>query len=201
MLLSVGHAAHAHPTPYKGAKVLMFNQYESYQEYWLAYSPYENFSIAERFQYYKTEKATDHRPQVNYRLLRANEMGSQANVYLMAGPGFSGREKDSPAYFWHSTLAADWESRRYYTSVELGLSRGQIQEHMMQYRVGFAPYLGEYETLNTWFILEARYMTMIQSIPQQWELTPFLRFYYQNVLWEVGANQRGTFRFNFMLHL
>lgn len=185
----------AHPTPYQGATILMFNNYQAYQEFWAGYAPLQNFSIAERLQYYREFDAVEHRPQLNYRFFRSNDLTSQANGYLMAGSGFSTRP--SAGVFWHSTLELDWESRRYYTSAEVSLSRGGVREHMMQYRVGVAPYEGEYESLNTWAIFEARYTSM----DQLWELTPFLRFYYHNVLWEVGANQRGAFRFNFMMHL
>jgi hypothetical protein len=55
--------------------------------------------------------------------------------------------------------------------------------HNTKLRLGFAPYLAEFDELSFWLILEDRKST------EQSSVFPILRFYYRNALWEVGGTQ------------
>jgi hypothetical protein len=66
------------------------------------------------------------------------------------------------------------------------------------YRVGYAPFVAGYNDLNIWAIMQFDYNPDMRSEVQ---VTPFLRFYYKNVLWEMGASLRGNIYWQFMVHI
>ncbi|MCS6838423.1 MAG: hypothetical protein NZ480_06205, partial [Bdellovibrionaceae bacterium] len=67
--------------------------------------------------------------------------------------------------------------------------------YMSRQRIGLAPYFGSYNELSTWLILER--MSMGVSF-QEWR--QIVRFYFKNVLFELGWAWQGFAIFNFMMH-
>ncbi|MDE0151477.1 MAG: hypothetical protein OXK80_03125 [Bdellovibrionales bacterium] len=97
------------------------------------------------------------------------------------------------------------------------------------YRIGFAPYIAGMDTLQTWFVLmfqasaagtvnkdmrdyflkehkerEFPYRTSLitdnLAVGINWKITPLLRFFYKNVLWEIGSSLQSDFYLTLMLH-
>ena len=123
--------------------------------------------------------------QYNRLVRRWNETGSQANLYVKGAVGTAdpfGREGAELAGF--AGLAADWETRRWFTSYEirafdLGFDRSVRQAA----RVGVAPYVGDYGDLHTWLMLE------VENQPEAdtpTTLKPLVRFFYNVQLLELG---------------
>jgi hypothetical protein len=144
-------------------------------------------------------------PRLNFLLKRWNEPESQANVYLSAGSGLE-KYGDNTEPVHLGELVMDWESRKYYTYFEhLYLRRSEERDPSIpqkdyqhtKARLGFAPFLADYEDLNIWFI--AQFDKHLDN--KQIGTTQFLRFYRKNVLWEVGADFKGNMAFNFMIHI
>lgn len=142
---------------------------------------------------------------VNALLKRWNRPTSQGNFYVSLAQGREFTDGLKERNVTKADIDLDWEDRRYY--VAAGYTRffresdsrslmGIKDIQLKKFRLGFAPYLGEFTELNTWFIVEA-----MQTNNQTIEVTPMLRFYYRNVLWEVGSSLRGSWMFNFMIHL
>jgi hypothetical protein len=144
-------------------------------------------------------------PRANFLVKRWNETDSQANFYLSAGSGFEKFDgKTVPAQFGEAVL--DWESRKYYTYLEHQYIRRDetlnpalpLQDYNhTRLRLGFAPFLADYEDLNIWYIAQFEKHNQEDQI----NATQFLRFYRKNVLWEVGAGFDGSLAFNFMVHI
>ncbi len=74
---------------------------------------------------------------------------------------------------------------------------GDESRHDLRGRIGFAPYLSEANGLHAWLVLQAEYSTWRPSA----EVTPLLRFAYQNLLFESGISLTGKPQINFRVEL
>ena len=127
-------------------------------------------------------------PRFNYKLYRRNEIDSQTNVYLAGGVGAADyRDEENAAGF--VGFQTDYETRRVYTLLSGDFVRSEDIDHtMLRYRLGVAPYLADFDELNTWLIAQFEYMPEEED---EWVVTPLVRFFYQNYLVEAGASLRG----------
>lgn len=197
-LLIYSSFSHSHPVSFQGATSI--NSYNSPQEqdFLVSYSYKYWASIGLRFQR-EAFAHGDHEyyfAQTHFLAKRWNNPESQGNIYLGLGAGEERRPDSShPSHLVE--IQADWESRKIYTMA----SYTQINRHnaddnrMHKQRLGYAPFLGEFNELNIWAILERK-----QKSYNSHELNQWLRFYYKNVLWEIGASSKGEALFNFMVH-
>lgn len=196
-------AAWSHPVAFQGStSVLSFNS-KKMNELMLGYSFSPRLAVAATYLRDTESKSEFYIPRVNFLMKRWNREGSQGNIYITAG---SGVEKQNSIFTGAHTgqLIADWESRTYYVSAEhTYIRRGykhptesQDYNHS-KVRAGFAPFKGDYNDLNIWFITQFDR----HQDEDQIDATQFLRFYLKNVLWEIGASFDGSLAFNFMLHL
>lgn len=168
-----------------------------------------NFNYAVAMTYMNDAKSEFYIPRFNVLAKRWNNEDSQGNIYLSAG---SGIEKFNAKSYGVNLgeIVADWESRKYYTYFEhLYLQRWNEDNVMMpdksynhsKLRLGFAPFLADYNDLNVWFITQFERHDVGTTEDNRIEAAQFLRFYMKNVLWEVGAGFNKTIAFNFMIHL
>ncbi|WP_142696009.1 hypothetical protein [Bdellovibrio sp. NC01] len=140
-------------------------------------------------------------PRVNYLAKRWNNEDSQGNIYLSGGYGYE-RSFNQTVGAGFGAIDVDWESRKYYTAASYERFLRQDQDdisrpdfEVMKVRAGVAPYLAEFNEINTWFILEAQKMNDTPVV-----LTQFVRLFYKNVLVELGAGFDGGWAFNYMVH-
>lgn len=136
-------------------------------------------------------------PQINTLLKRWNMPDGQANIFNMSGMGDSHYHGKDGFSAWSSILA-DYETRRIFTSYEIrGMYADTIEKSVWQRaRIGVAPYLANYEDINTWVMLQidhhpAKYDTLV--------LTPLVRFFYKTTLVEAGYSSNNHFMFNWVL--
>lgn len=129
-------------------------------------------------------------------LKRWNNWESQGNFYLFGGPGIE-RMNGQNKYFTRTGVQADWETRRIYTMTKYTstITDWQNQESY-EARVGFAPFLAGFKDLNIWAILQ---VTHDPKASQQTEVTPLVRMFYKNVLWELGSSLDNKWLINFMV--
>lgn len=192
----------AHPVSFEGAWGLVSSATAKKSDFQAIYSFSPRFALAG---YYLQERGSEFLiPRAHFLLKRWNNLESQGNLYLLIG---SGQEiyRSSSASARVYELSGDWESRKYYTTLSYSRMDRDLRENpnwseisiqSYQGRLGFAPYLGDYKDLSTWFILQAD----LRTDESETSLTPLLRFYYRNVLWEMGSSFRGSWLFNFMIH-
>ena len=136
-------------------------------------------------------------PQVNYLVKRWNMPDGQANIFGMTGAGVSQWHGDDQFSAWTGILA-DYETRRIFTSYEVrGMYAGDFEKSVWQRaRVGFAPYLANYDDLNTWF------MVQVDHHPAKEDnvvVTPLVRFFYKTTLVEAGYSSNDHVMFNWVL--
>lgn len=189
----------AHPVSYQGAVSLMSYNTAKENELMLTYS-LKNY-LAAGVTYQREDNVYFTVPRINYLAKRWNNEDSQGNIYLSAGYGQE-RSFDQALGVGLGAIDIDWESRKYYTSAAYSRYLRQDKEdidrvdyEIMKLRAGVAPYLGEFNEINTWLILQTE-----KRNDTAWELTQFVRLFYKNVLIEVGAGFNGSWALNYMVH-
>lgn len=192
----------AHPVAYEGATIIQFYTDTITREGQLYYSVKPYLALGARH----IEMSLPHRESkihlagANFLLKRWNATDSQANIYLSTGYGIEevGGKGNSGIGLLDADI--DWESRKYYVAV---LARTlQFSDfgptHTYIARAGIAPYLAEYGEIQSFLILEASRTVEARRVT---EITPMVRVFYKNVLWEIGRGFSGDWKFNLMVHL
>lgn len=141
----------------------------------------------------------------NFLINRWNEAFLQANLYGLVGFGQSEFATLDPSDDAEDTafggLQFDIEDRRYYFLIKyLGAANEDEREFSQTVvRAGLTPYQGEFYDLHTWIILEWS-ENRFGNHTKIDEVTPLLRFFYRNILFEIGQNLDGETKFNFIAH-
>lgn len=166
----------------------------------LTYSFARQAAIAARFQRMERPQGEMYAmlPQFDVLFHRWNMDDAQANIYGYAGFGASKFLQDM-SWAGISGIEADAESRRWYISGKFQtlFFKGNDRVYQSQLRMGVAPYLAQFNELSSWLIVS------IQHEPQltrKWIITPMLRMFYKNVLWEMGSSFKGDWMLNTMVH-
>ncbi len=202
-LLSLAGSAGAHPVIFQGGTVVSSANMPSLSDNQLMYSWTSRWATG--FNHWRFSEGQDNTElylaKANYLLYRKNAEASQGNVYLHAGAGAVDSELDRRATeeVYMAGVDLDWETRTLYTSLKSYYfsSPGVTDLTMTQARVGVSPFEAAYDQLQAWVMLQAMYTPEVQ---REVMLTPLLRFFYRNVLWELGASTRGDWMLNLMVH-
>ena len=135
--------------------------------------------------------------KLNFLVKRWNGYDFQGNLYVHGGGGYSWLSRGS---VFHGGATADIENRRLYFLGQWDLLRNskRTEATFWKVRAGFAPYLTSFEGIHTWLILEANRKSLGDG---RVRLVPTLRFFHQNVLWEVGSSLSGEIHLNFIIHI
>lgn len=197
-------ATFAHPVIYKDGIMASSSNMESYSDNQLMYTWAQKWSSGlNHWRFTKDKDTTDlGLAKTNYLLYRHNGESSQANIYLHGGLGVvdSEIEKKATNEIYMGGVDMDWETRRLYSSLKFyQFSSPKVTDiNMTQARVGISPYEAGFDSLQTWFMFQAMYLPIVD---RKVMLTPLMRFFYKNVLWEMGVSTRGEWMLNFMMHL
>ena len=109
----------ARPVSYPGGwTVMSMNDGDRYSGH-IHYSPSAFYSVGYKGEYWREFDFQIHALQLNNLLKRWNKRHSQANLYLKTGAGITSSDLTGdvdPVAF--ATIAADWETRRYFLSYE-----------------------------------------------------------------------------------
>ena len=189
------------PISYPGGWTLMqmndFNRHSVHAHY----SPSASYSLGYRGEYWRQKEWQFHGIQFNYLIKRLNTPQSQANFYLKNAAGLALSDyknlesKIEPSLF--SGISLDWEDRQYYISYENRLNYSPTINNifLQKARVGFAPYIGKYGDLHTWFMFQ------VENMPKSKDkiiYTPMLRLFKGDYLMEAGLSNHRDFMFNFI---
>lgn len=193
--------ANARPVSYPGGITSMVMNNGDRNSWHVHYSPTAKYSLGLLNEYQRNEDYLLSALQGNYLVKRWNEKDSQANIYLKTGIGaahaFSGDQDGdtNPAAF--AGVAADWENRRFFTSYENRyVEAGDIDNFYTQSaRVGVAPYVADYGSLHTWFMLEVDHKP---NNDDKFTVTPLVRFFKGDNLVEAGVSDQGDVLFNWV---
>ena len=190
------------PVSYPGGWTVMQRNDKNAHSLQVHYSPTARYSIGYRTEYWRGEEWQFHGAQLNYLVKRHNAATSQANFYLKGGLGVAYDDlgvpdgEAQPAAF--ADIALDWETRRYFTSYE---NRVYYAEDIAKFfrqkaRVGIAPYIGDYGDIHTWLMLQVDHITGERD---NILFTPFVRFFKNEYLAEVGISDKGGILFNLII--
>jgi len=189
----------AHPVIFTGGTALTYTSDGHSRDFTAGYSFTHRLSL--NFRYLdlaeSSEKKSErgdviHLAQVNVLAKRFNMPASQGNIYLGAGVG----DKDHSLF----RVDADWEDRKYYiaSAYEKIFERSNRKAEMTKARVGFAPYVAESGMIHSWLIMQYSRNSMSEYKDT---VTPILRIFHRNVLFEIGSSFRGDAFLMLMTHI
>ncbi|MEL6780829.1 MAG: hypothetical protein AAFO51_00525 [Pseudomonadota bacterium] len=183
--LLAAQCAEARPVSYPGGWTFMQRNSGDYSSLHLHYSPTFQDSVG---LYVEDNWTSDWRYagiQYNRLVKRWNRPGSQANIYFNASAGYADADATGDgdlAGFVGG--AADWETRRWFTSYQLrALNLGFDQDFRQAARIGVAPYIGDYGDLHTWLMVDVEHQPEADAPVT---VTPLVRFFYGVQLVEIG---------------
>ncbi len=187
----------AHPVIYKGGTVLSSQSMEMFSDNQISYSFHQKWAAGiNLWRFNEDDQSTEFQLlRVNHLLKRWNGDDYQGNIYLASGVGAA---ESRMGYI--GGVEGDWETRTLYTSLKfMHFNSPKVADvSMTQGRIGYSPYEADFDKLQTWVMLQGMYMGQIERTVT---VTPLLRFFYQNVLWEVGSSLRSEWFLNFMVHI
>lgn len=192
--------AAAHPVAFDGAWQLMLGRTGDVSNFELyhSYTASEAFGLhAMWFQDGQDDEAFLV-AQHNWLLKRWNLPAAQANVYGGLGAGIADRDGGATGPAALGFFRADYETRRVYTSFDSKVVGSEdVNRGVFAYSAGFAPYLAEFDELNTWMIVQFEHVT---GMDRDLEIIPKLRFFKDNYFFEIGCSLEGRWLANFMIH-
>ena len=163
-------------------------------KYWFA-TGYHYLSVRP-----KKHLKTAHFLSTNFLLKRWNGQNYQANIYIVTGIGVSDVGGMDQAVGL-GLLQFDTEDRNYYFLAKYAQIQSKTSKEMGQgtIRAGFSPYVGKFTEIHSWLIMEYQRTDILGGDTNN-DITPYLRVFYKNVLFEVGHSFNGQFRFNYITH-
>ena len=195
-------SVHAHPTSFEGGFAVMFEMSRREQEISAVYSP--KYWLGTGVVFLKSpEKFYLITSQIGWLVKRWNLPEAQGNAYLLGGIGYGilkqNTEQEINSSMYRLGIQLDYETRRIYTFTRYVEHRffenNELINDQFSAAFGFAPYIGEFDELNSWlifkFIASDRFNDMVYIL--------MLRFFYKNFLWEIGQDFDGNPQLNFMV--
>ena len=136
-------------------------------------------------------------PEINTLLKRWNLPDGQGNIFNMSGAGIATYRGSNQPSLWTAFLA-DYESRRWFLSYEPRFVwDGNIEKSVWERaRIGFAPYLANYDDLNTWIMFQVDHHPAKHD---HFVATPLIRVFYKTYLFEVGYGSNRHIMVNWQI--
>ena len=200
-IVFLDNTVQARPISYPGGWTLMqMNDFKRHSVH-AHYSPSASYSLGYRGEYWRQKEWQFHGLQFNYLIKRLNTSKSQTNFYLKNAVGLALSDYKNlegqiePSLF--SGISLDWEDKQYYISYENRLNYSPVIDKffLQKARVGFAPYIGKYGDLHTWFMFQVENM---YKSKHKIIYTPMLRLFKGDYLAEAGLSNNKDFIFNFI---
>lgn len=163
-------------------------------KYWFA-TGYHHFSVRPQ-----GSLKTANFLSTNFLLKRWNGEDFQANIYAAVGAGTSDISEESKAAGL-GLLQFDIEDRKYYFLAKYMQTQSEDEAEIKQatVRAGVAPYVGSFTDIHSWLIIEFQQNDVLGGEVDN-DITPYLRVFYRNVLFEIGHSFDGDMRFNYIAH-
>ena len=138
--------------------------------------------------------------RANYLVKRWNMESAQANVFVWGGAGQAYvSETNDHAFAWNTGAQIDYETRRIYSSLKTDLHHSSQFTHRVDtLQLGIAPYKHDFDTLATWFVVQARQYTGAIHDGTEWAL--LLRLFKRGAWIEAGPATGGKVQAMFMFN-
>ncbi|MBM3382878.1 MAG: hypothetical protein FJY29_10595 [Betaproteobacteria bacterium] len=110
------------------------------------------------------------------------------------------RSRHSRVQGW--SVEADAEDRQYYGKARFKqmFKNEQAFSNQTVTRLGYAPYKAQADEPALWAMVEWSVQSDSKFNNQEHEITPLVRYFYRNMLFEVGSSLNGRLAFNYMIH-
>jgi hypothetical protein len=133
-------------------------------------------------------------PTLNTLIKRWNLPDGQGNIFNMTGGGMARQGHKSELVGW-TTMMADYETRRIFASYEARFMYAHDIESSVWQRasLGFAPYLANYDELNTWALIKVDHHPAKHD---HFVVTPYVRFFYKTLWLELGYSSNNQVMVN-----
>ena len=133
-------------------------------------------------------------PEINTLIKRWNLPDGQGNIFSMTGAGEARQGSNTQPAAWAYFLA-DYETRRWFFSYEPRFTyAGNIEKSFWQRGyAGFAPYLANYDQLNTWLLIRLDHHP---AKNEHFVVTPVIRFFYKTIWLEAGYSSNNHIMVN-----
>ena len=141
--------------------------------------------------------------QIGWLVKRWNLSEAQGNFYFIGGAGYGILKQDTGSEInggiYRFGVQLDYETRRVYTFTRYIEHRffedNKYINDQFSAAIGVAPYLGEFNKLNSWAIFKFTARNRFNERKYAF----ILRFFYKNFLWEIGQDLDGDPQLNFMI--
>lgn len=182
ILLLFSYSAWSHPVSYKNSFTMETHNRNDMSFNSIHFSPEAKYSFGVK--HFRDEKINFQGLYSGLLLYRYNGDSSQANVYTYGAIG------NGNHYGWQ----ADYETRKFYTLYSYNKVDQKISMSNHKMRLGYSPFKAGYDDIHLWTILEYN--------SDQDSISPLLRFFYKNILWETGYTPRNKgVIFNIILNI
>ena len=198
VLLKFSFVTQAHPVIYKGGSIFQGSFMPKMNQVRIGYTASPKYSFVYNANHFENiNDYQDHTFGMNFLFKRWLNFDSQANLYGGIHGGYY-KDSGSNGGVGHLFLMGDWESRVHYTmaKVKRFIYNGEYRRNYTA-RYGFAPFVAGMNELQAWLILQTMY---VEEQSKELIITPMLRFFYKNVLWEIGHSTRGQSYLTLMVH-
>lgn len=193
--------AFGRPVGFQGAFSLISENRPMRNQQIFHYSPHHRFSLGVRHLRFEQNSIDINAglAQAAVIVKRWNTNKFQANIYAYGGIGGAVYNSESGLTYM-SGVQADAEDRRLYSYFRFTNFLSSKFENLFAYRarVGIAPYLADYDEINSWVMLQYDFQPG-QSAEHR--LSPFVRLFYRNFLLELGSSTRGEWMLNFITEI
>ena len=154
-------SVHAHPTSFEGGFSFMSEMSKKEQEFSMIYSPKYWLGMGAVFAR-SPEKFNLITSQIGWLVKRWNLPEAQGNIYLLGGIGYGiltqNTEQEISGGMYRLGIQLDYETRRIYSFTRYVEHRffedNKLVNDQFSAALGFAPYLGEFDELNSWVIFK-----------------------------------------------
>jgi hypothetical protein len=190
IICGISGAMHAKPLSYVGGTMVMQENDETGYSISIDHTFDPHFALAI---YSKYEIGGDDfwmaGPQLNTLIKRWNLPDGQGNIFNMSGAGMVRKGSRNEPAAW-TTMMADYETRRFFVSYEARFMYARDIEKSVWQRAyaGFAPYLANYDQLNTWALIRVDHHPAKND---HFVVTPVIRFFYKTIWLEVGYSSNN----------
>lgn len=194
--------ATAHPVVFADGTAIMGHHQGRMSGFEIVYSP--NWFTGVGLMAERTPEHTSLWGRASLLGWRGNFPDLQTNAYLSLALG---QKWNSDANQGTANLGqwnAEWdaEDREYYARAMYSqiFEEKQKRKDKTLIRLGYAPYKASANEAAIWGMLEWKSNSTDRYQSSQHEVTPLIRYFYKNALFEVGSSLSGKFTFNYMFH-
>lgn len=198
LIILAANSTEARPVGFKYSTSVMSENKPDENHFMLHYTPNRFLSVGPHYLRIARQNNDVYAlyGQANLLIHRWNQDHLQANIYATGGVGHLNFQ-DKSRLSEIGGAQFDIEDRQFYALAKYsGVFADDFKtSHNARGRLGFAPYIANYDELNSWLMLQYDFSP---NEPTKHSLSPFVRVFYKSLLVEFGSSLKGDWLLNFV---